>query len=151
MPGSTDSTPPPVIHASGRDFPAIAASLFRYRAWLLAHHPDPELADEAFAPGTMTYGQVLTQLGALGAAHHTIVSLDQRFSFETASVHGLLMTLRLHEVVTEERVLDQHGRIVSATHFDDPNNYFVLMTSDETGRWRLADITDLLPEPSIPL
>ena len=125
--------------------------MFRYRGWLLAHHPDPELAREAFAPGTMTYGQVLTQLGDLGAAHHTVVSLDQRFTFKTASVHGNLMTLLLHEVITEERVVDQHGRIVSATHFDEPNNYFVLMTSDGHDNWRLADITDLLPEPTIPL
>ena len=42
-------------------------------------------------------------------------------------------------------------RVVSATHFDYPNNYFVMMTIDRAGRWRLADITDLQPEPSIPL
>lgn len=151
VPGSTDATPPPVIHASGTSYPAIAASLFRYRRWLLAHHPDPALTDVAFARGTLGYEQAKAQLRELAAAHRTLVSLGQRFAFETASVHGNLMTLRLHEEITEERVLDRQGRVVSATHFDYPNNYFVMMTIDRAGRWRLADITDLQPEPSIPL
>ena len=151
VPGSTDTTPPPVLHATGTDYPAIAASLFRYRTWLLAHHPDPELAREAIAPGTLEYGEAIAQLGALGAARHTLVSVDQQLEFTTSSVQESLMTLILHEVIREERVLDQQGRIVKTTHFEYPNRYFVLMTNDGRGRWRLADITDLQPEPSIPL
>jgi hypothetical protein len=151
VPGSTDATPPPAIHASGTDYPAIAASLFRYRHWLLAHHPDPALADQAFARGTLAYVDAVAQLRALRAARRTLVSLDQRFEFRTTSVHGSLMTLVLHEVITEERLVDRQGRIVSATHFDEPNNYTIIMTSDRAGRWRLADITDMQPEPTIPL
>jgi hypothetical protein len=151
VPGSTDSTPPPAIHASGTDYPAIAASLFRYRHWLLAHHPDPELADEAFARGTLAYVDAIAQLGALRAAHQTLVSHDQRFAFRSTSVHGTLTTLVLHEVITDERLVDRQGRIVSAKHFDEPNNYTIIMTSDRAGRWRLADIRDMQPQPTIPL
>lgn len=149
--GYDDTTPPPAIHATGTDYPAIAASLEQYRAWLLAHHPDSALAKEIYQQGTVSYQDLVVILDDLRARHQTFVSIDRHRTYTFSSIHGSLMTLRLHEVLTEDRTLDRDHRVVKTATYSWPNNYVVIMTHDRSGRWRIADITDIMPPPSIPL
>ena len=61
------------------------------------------------------------------------------------------MTMRMHEVLTEDRTLDRNHHVVKTKQYEWPNDYVVVMTHDYSGRWRIADVTDILPEPTIPL
>lgn len=139
--GSDDVTPPPPIHATGTDYPAIARSHQDYRYWLLAHHPDAALASQVYARGTTAYQDLVSDLDYLRARHQTLVSIDQHVTFATASVHGSLMTLRVHEVLVEDRILDRRHRVVRTMPYPEPNDYVVVMTRDAHGRWRTADVT----------
>ena len=149
--GYDDTTPPPAIRATGTDYAAIAASLESYRAWLLAHHPDSALAKEIYQQGTVSYQDLVVILDGLRARHQTFVSIDRHRTYTFSSIHASLMTLRLHEVLTEDRTLDRDRHVVKTARYSWPNNYVVVMTHDRSGRWRIADITDVMPEPSIPL
>jgi hypothetical protein len=149
--GYDDTTPPPAIHATGTDYAAIAASLESYRAWLLAHHPDSALAKDIYQQGTVSYQDLVAILDTLRTRHQTFVSIDRRRTYTFSSIHASLMTLRLHEVLTEDRTIDRDHHVVKTVTYSWPNNYVVVMTHDRFGRWRIADITDVMPPPSIPL
>jgi hypothetical protein len=140
---------PPLVHATGAAYPAIARSLFEYRDWLFAHHPDPALADAIFARGTIAYEDLVRSLTGLRAHHETMVSTNQRWTFVVASVHPSLMTMRLHETLVEDRVLDRDHHVVSTQPFPDPNDFVVVMTNDGAGRWRIADVTRVDLNPTI--
>ena len=149
--GYDDTTPPPAIHATGTDYAAIAASLENYRAWLLAHHPDSALAKEIYQQGTVSYQDLVVVLDDLRARHQTLVSIDRHQTYTFSSIHASLMTMRMHEVLTEDRTLDRDHRVVKTKTYSWPNEYVVIMTHDSFGRWRIADLTDIMPERSIPL
>ncbi|MDQ1466181.1 MAG: hypothetical protein QOH10_596 [Actinomycetota bacterium] len=146
-----DTTAPPPIRATGRDYAAIARSLTTYRDWLLVHHPEPALAGEVYQRGTVSYQEFVSQLTTLRANHQTTVSIDQRLTFTPASVHGSLMTLRGHETIVEDRILDRDHHVVSTHVFPAPNDFVMVMTSDATGRWRIADVTRVALHPTIVL
>jgi hypothetical protein len=146
---STDTTPPPPLRTHGTDYVAIARSLEAYRYWLLAHHPDVALASQIYVRGTTSYQKLVSNLDYLRARHQTLISIDQQLAFTTASVRGSLVTLRLHEVITEDRMLDRHHRVVSITPYARPNDFVMVMTCDATGRWRLADLTQVALDPTV--
>jgi hypothetical protein len=147
--GSDDVTPPPAIHATGTDYVAIARSLTTYRYWLLAHHPDAALASQIYVRGTATYQTVVSDLDRLLTNRQTLVSIDQQLAFTVASIRGSMMTLRVREVITEDRLLDRDHRVIGTKRFSEPNNYVVVMTRDVTGRWRLADVTRVSLDPTV--
>jgi hypothetical protein len=147
--GSDDVTPPPPIHATGTDYAAIAHSLTTYRFWLLAHHPDAALASEIYVRGTATYQTVVSDLDLLRSNRQTLVSINQQLAFTVASVRGSMMTMRVREVITEDRLLDRDHRVIGTKRFSEPNNYVVVMTRDVTGRWRLADVTRVSLDPTV--
>jgi hypothetical protein len=147
--GSDDVTPPPPIHATGTDYPAIARSLQGYRYWLLAHHPDATLASEVYVRGTTAYQDLVSDLDYLRTKRQALVSVNQHLTFTTASVRGSLTTLRVHEVLIEDRILDRRRRVVSTTSYPEPNDYVVVMTRDARGRWRTADVTQVHPDATV--
>jgi hypothetical protein len=149
-PGYTDATAPPTIRATGSDYTAIVRSLFAYRDWLFAHHPDPALVAQVLRQGTTTYARDVADLAALRSKRRTLVSIDQRLTFTVASVQGWQMTLRVHQAQMEDRVLDIQGRVVSATPYPAEDFVFV-MTHDGTDRWRIADMTQVDLDPTIVL
>ena len=150
-PGFHDTTPPPVLRVTGGDYEAIARSLGTYHAWLLAHHPDAALESEIYAPGTKSFGELAHNLSYLRTRHQTLVSINQRVTFTVASVHGALVTLRSHEVLVEDRLLDAHRRVVGTTPYPHVSDWVVVLTRDAVGRWRLADITMVSLDPTVVL
>jgi hypothetical protein len=144
---STSAGPAPVQAPTptetGTDFVAIARSIDEYHGWLLAHRPDPALARVIYQPGTQSYLEFTRNLTALRARSETLVSIGQRCTYALASVQPALVTLRVHEVIAEDRTLDRQGRVVRVTPYAAPNDYVVVLTRDAGARWRLADITQV--------
>jgi hypothetical protein len=134
---------PPALVETGRDFVAIARSIDDYHGWLLAHRPDPAAADTIYEPGTRSYLDFTRHLAALRARHQTLVSIGQRCTYAVASVRPALVTLRVHEALREDRVLDTRGRVVAVTPYPRPNDYVVVLARGAGARWRLADITEV--------
>jgi hypothetical protein len=147
--GYRDTTPPPVIHATGTNYVAMVNSLERYRSWLLGHHPDSALVHEFEQRGTVAYENDVRHLDALRRQHRTEISVDQHVTFTVASVHGSLMTFRAHEVVSEDRDLDGDGNIVATFPYDHPNDFVIVMVRGAGNRWRLADVTQVSLDPVI--
>jgi hypothetical protein len=135
--------PPPAVVERGSDYAAIARSIDAEHGWLLAHRPDPRLADTIYQPGTSSYLDFTRNLTALRARHETLVSIGQHCTYTVVTVHPALVTLRVHEEIREDRVLDAHGRVVAVTRYDKPNDYVVVLIRGEGARWRLADVTQV--------
>ena len=122
---AVESAPPPAIHATGTDYAAIARSLTTYRTWLLAHHPDAALAGEVYTRGTTTYQRFVSDLDRMPREPQPGVSVGESLTFSVASVHGALVTLRVHERAPR------------------PRDFVMVMTRAATGRWRIADFTSV--------
>ena len=121
----------------------MARSIDDRHGWLLAHDPDPSLAGTIYQPGTRSYVDFARNLAVLRARHERLVSIGQRCTYTVVSVHPALVTLRVRERIREDRVLDAHGRVVSVTRYDRPNDYVVVLSRGTGARWRLADITQV--------
>jgi hypothetical protein len=149
IPSSTTTTPTPAPPAGvalgerGSDFDAIARALDAEHGRLLAHDPDPSLASTIYQPGTRSYLDFTRNLAALRARRQTLVSVGEHCSYAVASVRPTLVTLRVHEAIGEDRVLDAHGRVVAVTRVVRPNDYVVVLTRGSGARWRLADVTQV--------
>lgn len=128
---------------TGADYAAIARSIDGYHGWLLAHRPDPARAGAIYQRGTQSYVDFTRNLDALRRRHETLVSVGQRCTYAVASTGPTLVTLRVHEVLREDRVLDVHGRVVSVTPYSEPNDYVVVLTRGADARWRFADVTQV--------
>jgi hypothetical protein len=128
---------------TGSDYVAIARSIDGYHGWLLAHRPDPALASRIYEPGTRSYAQFTRNLDELRRRHRRLVSIGQHCTYTVASVRPALVTVRVHEDVDEDRVLDAHGGVVSVTRYPGPNVYVIVLTRDAGRAWRLADVTQV--------
>ncbi len=149
VPGFDDTTPPPALHATGTDYPAILRSIEGYRNWLRAHHPDAALEPQIYAPGTATFLAVAGDLRYLRTRGQRVIAIDDHNTYTTASVHGSLVTLRCHEVITEDRLFDRAGRVVRVIPYAGPLDFVMIMIRDATGRWRLADVTQVSLDPTV--
>ena len=147
--GFDDTTPPPALHATGTDYPAILRSIEGYRYWLRAHHPDAALVPQVYAPGTAGFPLLAGDLRYLRTRGQRAISIDDHFRYTTASVHGSLVTLRGHEVLTEDRLVDRAGRVVRVIPYPAPLDFVMIMIRDATGRWRLADVTQVSLDPTV--
>jgi hypothetical protein len=140
--GALGAARPPAV-GPGSDFAAIARSIDDAHGRLLAHDPDPRLASAIYQPGTRSYEDFTRNLATLQQRHETLVSVGQHCTYTVVSVHPALVTLRVHEQIREDRVLDADGHVVAVTPYDRPNDYVVVLTRGEDARWRLADITEV--------
>jgi hypothetical protein len=147
--GFDDTTPPPALHATGTNYPAILRSIEAYRNWLRAHHPDAALEPQIYAPGTATFVAVAGDLRYLSTRGQRAIAIDDHNTYTTASVHGSLVTLRCHEVITEDRLLDRAGRVVRVIPYSGPLDFVMIMVRDASGRWRLADVTQVSLDPTV--
>ena len=136
---------------TGTDYLAIAQSIDDYHGWLLAHRPDPALASTVYAPGTRSYVEFTRNLSYLRAHDETLVSIGQHCSYVVSTVQRALVTLRLHEVISEDRTLDRAGQVVHTVQYRAPNDYVIVLTRGADGRWRLADITQVDLDPAVVL
>ena len=148
-PGYADTTPPPAIRATGSDYPAIAQSLLTYKDWLFAHHPDPALAGQVFQQGTAIYGSRVADITTVRNLRRRVDSVDLRLSFTVVTVRPDLVTLRMLETLVADQWFDQQHRVVRTDPYPVPNHYIVIMTNDGSGRWRIADVTQVAIDPSI--
>jgi hypothetical protein len=135
--------PPAVVVERGSNFVAIARSIDGEHGRLLADDPNPSLASTIYQPGTRSYLDFTRNLAALRARRQTLVSIGEHCTYTVASVRPTLVTLRVHEEIGEDRVLDAHGRVVAVTRYDRPNDYVIVLTRGAGARWRLADITQV--------
>jgi len=145
------AVPPPKLVQTGSDYLAIASSIDDYHAWLLAHRPDAALARTIYAPGTRSYVEFTRNLEYLRAHQETLVSIGQHCSYVVSTVRHSLVTLRLREVIAEDRTLDRAGRVVHTVRYAQPNDYVIVLTRGADGRWRLADITQVDLDPAVGL
>jgi hypothetical protein len=134
---------PPALVERGTDLVAIARSIDDRHGWLLAHDPDPGLASTIYQPGTRSYLDFTRNLATLQSRRQTLVSIGQHCTYAVATVHPTLVSLRVHEQIHEDRVVDARGHVVAVTRYDRPNDYVVVLTRGEGARWRLADITQV--------
>lgn len=146
---AADTTPPPVLVATGHDYAAIAHSLVTYIDWVDAHRPDPALAAEAIQRGTTTFQRAESLLATLRSKHQTLVSIDKKVSITVGGVSDSMVTLRLDETLLEDRTFDRDHRVVKTQRYPGTGHYDILMLSDGTGRWRIGDVTAVSIDPAI--
>ena len=149
--GYHDTTPPPVIHATGTNYVAIVRSLEAYRYWLLGHHPDPALVSEFEQRGTIAFQDDVDTINELRRRRWTEISIGQHVTYTVASVHGSLMTFRVHEVITSDRFFDLHHHVAYTHRYDGDNDFVIVMVLGAGNRWRLADVTQVYLDPTIVL
>ena len=80
-------------------------------------------------------------LRKLAADNRRFVDVDQRFEAEVVTVDGDLVTLKLIEHLSAERLIDSMGRVVAEQAAGPVIEYIIVMTSSGAGRWRIADAT----------
>lgn len=140
-----DSVPPPPLVNTGADYEAIYRSLKAYASWLLAHHPDPELASEIALAGSEY------QVGAAEELRHLRVH-DLRYyrpssvieSVETVSeldapeLGRRIVTLRATYRDDRAVVVHRDGSVEAESELPDHWTWTALIASDRSGRWRLV-------------
>ncbi len=139
--GSLHGTPRPPLENTGDDYVAILESLVANFRWL-TENPDPALVSELYVPGTGDHDywvpafQEFVNNGWRAADDgYFVVSVD------IADSRPEVVSLRVVDSMQIERIVDAAGSQVGEGRTRDPKvkTWNVLLSPDETGRWRFAD------------
>jgi hypothetical protein len=139
--GSLHGTPRPPLENTGTDYVAILRSLIGNFRWL-TENPDAALVSDIYAPGTAEHDagvrnvQYLVDRGWRAADDaYFIVSVEAVDSRPDA------VAMRMSDSMEIERVVDSAGQQVGGGRPRNPQvkNWSVLLSSDQTGHWRIAD------------
>jgi hypothetical protein len=139
--GSLHGTPRPPLENTGNDYVAILTSLIGNFRWL-TENPDAALISELYVPGTAEHDsgvrntQYLVDRGWRAADNAYFI-----VSIETVDTRPGAISLRMSDSMDVERIVDRSGQQVGEGRPRTPKvkEWSVLLTIDETGRWRIAD------------
>jgi hypothetical protein len=139
--GSLHGTPRPPLENTGSDHVAILRSLIANFRWL-TENPDPALVSTLYAPGTAEHDagvrnvQYLVDQGWRAADDaYRVVSID------VVDAKPGAVSLRMSDSMDVERIVDAAGQQVGEGRPRSPKvkAWSVLLTTDDEGRWKIAD------------
>jgi hypothetical protein len=139
--GSLHGTPRPPLENTGDDYVAILTSLMGNFRWL-TENPDVRLISELYVPGTSEHdagvrnAKYLIDRGWRAADDAYFI-----VSIEPADARPGAVSLRMSDSMDVEKIVDSSGRQVGEGRPREPKvkKWSVLLTSDASGRWRIAD------------
>lgn len=143
------SVPPPDIVNTGTDYVAVARSLLGYVSWLKLHNPDVTLLPNVYVEGTALVERFSPDLAYLAEHDLRLVDVDQSVEIAAVSIDDDLVTSRVLEHITAERLVDPTGKVVDERPSGPLNAYIVVMAIGPDQRWRIADITAAYTEPRV--
>jgi len=145
------SVPPPRIVDTGTDYLAIARSLLGYASWLKLHNPDSMLLPRVYVEGTDTTRRFSQDLDILAERSLRLVDVDQTIDVETVSIDADIVTFKVLEHTTAQRLVDPTGHVVSERPSGPLAAWIVVIAASPDGRWRIADISPAYTEPRVQL
>jgi hypothetical protein len=139
--GSLAGTPRPPLDNTGTDYVAITRSLIGNFRWV-TENPNVAVISDLYVPGTAEHDagvqnvQYLVDRGWRAADDGYFI-----VSIQPVSANPGAVSLRLSDSMDVERIVDSEGNQVGAGRPRNPRvkAWSVLLTSDESGRWRIAD------------
>jgi hypothetical protein len=139
--GSLHGKPRPPLENTGNDYVAILTSLIANFRWL-TENPDAALISDLYVPGTAEHdagvqnAQYLVDRGWRAADDAYFI-----VSIETVDSRPGAVSMRMSDSMDVERIVDSSGKQVGEGRPRSPKvkAWSVLLSSDETGRWRIAD------------
>ncbi len=139
--GSLHGTPRPPLENTGTDYLAITRSLIGNFRWL-TENPDAALVSDLYVPGTAEHDAGVTNIQFL--VDRGWRAADEAYfivSIEAVNASAGAVSLRMSDSMDVERIVDSTGHQVGAGRPRNPKikAWSVLLSSDDTGRWRIAD------------
>ena len=139
--GSLHGTPRPPLENTGTDYVAILKSLIGNFRWL-TENPDAAVVSDIYAPGTAEHDagvrnvQYLVDRGWRAADDSYFI-----VSAEAVDSRPDAVAMRMSDSMDIERVVDSAGQQVGGGRPRNPTvkSWSVLLSSDQTGHWRIAD------------
>jgi hypothetical protein len=139
--GSLHGTPRPPLENTGTDYVAIFKSLDATVRWI-SENPDPALMSDVYVPGTQGHdSRVPAYQYLVDNGYRWADEGYQLLSVEVVSTDGDAVSLRIKDNLEFERVVDRVGTQVGNVRPRNPatKEWTVLLSRDATGRWRIAD------------
>lgn len=139
--GSLHGTPRPPLENTGTDYAAIFKSLDATVRWI-SENPDPALMSDVYVPGTQGHdSRVPAYQYLVDNGYRWADEGYQLLSVEVVSTDGDAASLSIKDNLESERVVDGAGNQVGNVRPRNPatKEWTVLLSRDATGRWRIAD------------
>ncbi|HEX3669186.1 MAG TPA: hypothetical protein VHY55_08550 [Acidimicrobiia bacterium] len=139
--GSLHGTPRPPLENTGTDYVAIFKSLDATVRWF-SENPDPALMSEVYVPGTQGHdSRVSAYRYLVDNGYRWADEAYQLLTVEVVDANGDAVSLRIRDNLEFERVVDAAGSQVGTIRPREPatKEWNVLLSRDATGRWRIAD------------
>jgi hypothetical protein len=135
------SVPPPKLVNTGTDYEAIIRSLDAYSHWLYAHNPDRALVGEVAVPASTPYNRIDGDLSDLATDELRVYdTASQLTSVQVVSTQGNAVSLRATYSDDHKVLVDRAQKVIDNKVLPASSTFVVLLTSDDTGRWRLAAV-----------
>ena len=138
--GSLHGTPRPPLENTGADYAAIFNSLDGTLRWL-TENPDPSVVSEIYVPGTAEHDAGARNFQYLVDRSWRAADEGYRvLSVDVTDARAEAVSLRVVDQFDVERVVDANGqRVGDGRVHSGPNTWSLLLTSDGTGHWKIAD------------
>ena len=141
--GFADTEPAPTLAPAGADPTRAAAALLAYSAWLHAHRPDDALVTTAVAPGTALERLTRRELTTLRRTGRRLIETTAGpDTIRPVSVTDHAASLRVVQDLTGVVLIGADGRTVDRMTASRTSYLVLLVRTDATAPWRLADIQE---------